>query len=304
PLYFVSRLAGEHVKVVLTGEGADELFLGYNRYRVTAWNERLGGLYGAMAPAALRGGVRRAVAALPAPVARYARRSFLAHEPGPRALFFENFSVFPPARQRDLLSDVGLLDARDPYATGMRYHGAAPGDPAVRMSHADLQTYLVELLMKQDQMSMAASIESRVPFLDHRLVEFASGLPARMKLRGLKTKWILREAVRSVLPPEILTRKKMGFPVPFGVWMRGPWQDVARDVLLDPRSRQRGIIDPGAVEQLIAAHAAGAADGADAIWGLLNLELWYRTHIDGDGIQTIPGKPLTVPSAAVLRATA
>jgi asparagine synthase (glutamine-hydrolysing) len=151
---------------------------------------------------------------------------------------------------------------------------------------------------------MAASIESRVPFLDHRLVEFASGLPTRMKLRGLKTKWILREAVRSILPPEILTRKKMGFPVPFGIWMRGPWQDVARDVLLDPRSRQRGIIDPGAVEQLIAAHAAGAADGADAIWGLLNLELWYRTHIDGDGIQTIPGKPLTVPSAAVLRATA
>jgi len=142
-----------------------------------------------------------------------------------------------------------------------------------------------------------------VPFLDHRLVEFASGLPARMKLRGLKTKWILREAVRSVLPPEILTRKKMGFPVPFGVWMRGPWQDVARDVLLDPRSRQRGIIDPRAVERLISAHAAGTADGADAIWSLLNLELWYRTHIDGGGVQTIPGKTLTVPSAA-LRATA
>jgi asparagine synthase (glutamine-hydrolysing) len=159
--------------------------------------------------------------------------------------------------------------------------------------------------MKQDQMSMAASIESRVPFLDHRLVEFAAGLPTRMKLRGFRTKWILREAVRGILPPEILTRKKMGFPVPFGVWMQGAWGDVARDVLLDPRSRQRGIIEPAAVERLIAAHASAEVEGADALWSLLNLELWDRTHIDGDGVQTLPGKPLRIPSgAAPLRATA
>jgi asparagine synthase (glutamine-hydrolysing) len=125
-----------------------------------------------------------------------------------------------------------------------------------------------------------------------------------MKLRGFTTKWILREAVRGILPTEILTRKKMGFPVPFGIWMRGPWKDVARDVLLDSRSRQRGIIDPGAVERLISAHAAGATDGADAIWSLLNLELWYRTHIDGDGVQALTGKPLVIPSANALRATA
>jgi asparagine synthase (glutamine-hydrolysing) len=159
--------------------------------------------------------------------------------------------------------------------------------------------------MKQDQMSMAASIESRVPFLDHKLVEFAAGLPARMKLRGFRTKWILREAVRGILPPEILTRPKMGFPVPFGVWMKGSWQTVARDVLLDRRSRERGIVDPAAVEQLIAAHAAGTAEGGDAIWSLLNLELWYRTHIDGEGVQTLPGRPIAAPSAAqALKATA
>jgi asparagine synthase (glutamine-hydrolysing) len=97
----------------------------------------------------------------------------------------------------------------------------------------------------------------------------------------------------------------MGFPVPFGVWMKGAWRNVARDVLLDPRSRQRGIIDPAAVERLMTAHASGEADGADALWSLLNLELWYRTHIDGEGVQTLPGKPLTIPSAdAALRATA
>ncbi len=115
---------------------------------------------------------------------------------------------------------------------------------------------------------------------------------------------ILREAVREILPPEILSRKKMGFPVPFGIWMRGQWKDLAREVLLDVRSRQRGIIEPAAVERLISAHAAGTVNGADAIWSLLNLELWYRTHIDGEGIQTMTGKPLTIPSAGALRATA
>ena len=193
------------------------------------------------------------------------------------------------------------------YGASRAYFDAPNGHSTTldRLLYTDLKTYLVELLMKQDQMSMAASIESRVPFLDHRLVEFAAGLPARMKLRGFRTKWILREAVREILPREILTRKKMGFPVPFGVWMRGAWGDVARDVLLDPRSRQRGIIDAPAVERLIAAHASGQADGADALWSLLNLELWYRTHIDGEGVQTLPGKPLTIPSAdAALRATA
>jgi len=150
-----------------------------------------------------------------------------------------------------------------------------------------LKTYLVELLMKQDQMSMAASIESRVPFLDHHLVEFAASLPPRLKLRGFKTKWILREAVRSILPPEILTRRKMGFPVPFALWMKGPWQAVARDVLLDRRTRERGLINPAAVEHLIAAHVDGRQEGGDAIWSLLNLELWYRTFIDGEGVQTL-----------------
>ncbi len=88
----------------------------------------------------------------------------------------------------------------------------------------------------------------------------------------------------------------MGFPVPFAVWMKGEWGNVARDVLLDSRSRERGIIAPRAVERLLTAHASGEADGSDALWSLLNLELWYRTHIDGDGVQTLPGKPLTIPS--------
>jgi asparagine synthase (glutamine-hydrolysing) len=130
-----------------------------------------------------------------------------------------------------------------------------------------------------------------VPFLDHHLVEFAAALPPRMKLRGFTTKWILREAVKSLLPASILTRKKMGFPVPFGIWLRGDGAGLARDVLLDSRARDRGITDPTAVARLIDSHARGTADGSDALWSLLNLELWYRTFIDGEGIQTLSWPP-------------
>src|SRR5213594_389294 len=145
PLYFVSRLAREHVKVVLTGEGSDELFLGYNWYRVTAWNERLGRSYWALTPPALRGQVKGLTRRLLKPVRRYVARTFLALEPGPRELFYENFAVFPVALQSQLLSGPELLAARDPYAAGLRAYEEATGGTLERMSHADLQTYLVEL---------------------------------------------------------------------------------------------------------------------------------------------------------------
>jgi asparagine synthase (glutamine-hydrolysing) len=168
-----------------------------------------------------------------------------------------------------------------------------------RLLYTDLKTYLVELLMRQDQMSMSTSIESRVPFLDHVLVEFAARLPDRLKLSGFTTKRILREAVRGLLPESILTRKKMGFPVPFGIWTAGRWNDVAREVLLDRRTRERGAIEPAGVERLLAEHRAGQRRGGDAIWALLNLELWYRTFIDGDGVQILPS-PDRLPAPASL----
>jgi asparagine synthase (glutamine-hydrolysing) len=144
---------------------------------------------------------------------------------------------------------------------------------------------------------MAASIESRVPFLDHRLVEFAATLPAARKLSGFSTKRILRDAVRDVLPTEILERPKMGFPVPFGSWLRNGWGDIVRDVLLDRRTRERGIVDAAGVEGLIdrAATPSLPARNADAtaIWGLFNLELWYRTFIDGGGVQVLPAPSST-----------
>jgi asparagine synthase (glutamine-hydrolysing) len=309
PLYFVSALAREHVTVVLTGEGSDELLAGYGKYPRAIANWRAGGAYG-LVPGAVRGWVADSlVPRLPSQLGRYARRSFLGMERTPEAMFFDNFASIGLRRQASLLSDryAAMATPDQAYGPSRAYFDAPNGNSTLldRLLYTDIKTYLVELLMKQDQMSMAASIESRVPFLDHKLVEFASGLAPRMKLRGFTTKWILREAVREILPAEILSRPKMGFPVPFGEWMKEGWQEVAREVLLDTRARQRGITDPAAVEQLITAHASGEADGGDALWSLLNLELWYRTHIDGEGVQTLPGRPLVIPSsAASLRATA
>src|SRR5262245_5966932 len=281
PLYFVSRLAADSVKVVLTGEGADELFLGYNRYRVTAWNDRAARVYGRL-PAQTRARALAAVNAIAPGLSRYVRRSFVALEPGPRALFFENFSVFPPARQRDLLRPDRLLDARDPYAAGLACYDAAPGGILERTSHADLQTYLVELLMKQDQMSMAASIESRVPFLDHLLVERIAAMPASLKLRGGRTKAVLRAALRDVVPPAILTRRKMGFPVPLGRWFRGELRPVVDELVLGRRARRRGLFEPAALARLVTEHATGAAGHADRLWLLMNLEIWQRIFLDGE----------------------
>jgi asparagine synthase (glutamine-hydrolysing) len=279
PLYFVSRLAREHVKVVLTGEGADELFLGYNRYRVTAWNERLGRWWQATMPLGLQRAARSGALRAPARLRRYTSRTFVALEPSVRTLFYENFAVFPELRRRQLLADPGRLAEGDPYAEGLRCYAKAPGGTLERLGHADLQTYLVELLMKQDQASMAASIESRVPFLDHDLVEYAAALPARLKVRGWRTKAILRSALADVVPGPIMHRRKMGFPTPIDRWLRRPGQSPLDDLLLGPRAQARGLFDPRAVRRLVDGHRAGERH-ADRLWLLMNLEVWQRIFLD------------------------
>jgi asparagine synthase (glutamine-hydrolysing) len=281
PLYFVSKLAQKHVKVVLTGEGADELFLGYNRYRVTRWNELLGRPYWALTPAGIRRRVRARIHALPAAWRRRAVRTFLALEPGPRSLFFENFAVFPDSlRRRVLRHDTRC--SRDPYAAGLQGYGESSGGQLDRMSRADLQTYLHELLMKQDQMSMAASIESRVPFLDDVLIEHVSAIPSRFKLRGWRTKAVLRAAVRDLVPPEILSRRKMGFPVPIGRWLRGEFRPVLDEFVLGARTRDRGLFDRAAVRTIVDEHCGSAAEHGDRLWLLINFEIWSRIFCDGE----------------------
>jgi asparagine synthase (glutamine-hydrolysing) len=288
PLHFVSMLAREHVKVVLTGEGSDELLAGYGKYPRALLNWNAGAAYERAVPAfARRAMAQTVVPRLSGRLGRYASRSFLAMQREPGAMFLDNFAGIPLALQRELLDgDVGGHDQA--YAASLAYFNAVPHRPMLeRLLYTDIKTYLVELLMKQDQMSMSASIESRVPFLDHHLVEFAARLPARLKLGRFTTKRILRESMVGLVPPAILARPKMGFPVPIGRWMAGRWHGVARDVLLDKRTQERGMVRPAAVTRLLDDHRAGRRQAGDAIWALMNLELWRRTFIDGAGIQTL-----------------
>jgi asparagine synthase (glutamine-hydrolysing) len=150
------------------------------------------------------------------------------------------------------------------------------------MLYADTKTYLQELLMKQDQMSMAASIESRVPFLDHKLVEFTARLPQHLKLRrGWTTKYILRQSMKDVLPAQILSRKKMGFPVPVGAWFRGAYRGILEEYVLGERARARGLFEPAYVRELVARHAAGE-NHTERLWSLVNVEIWLRQFMDGE----------------------
>jgi asparagine synthase (glutamine-hydrolysing) len=231
--------------------------------------------------------VKRLTERLPRPVRRYATRTFLALEPGPRELFYENFAIFPVAVQAQLLACPELLTARDPYAEGLRAYEEATGGTLERMSHADLQTYLVELLMKQDQMSMAASVESRVPYLDHEFVERVTAIPGRMKLRGWQTKAVLRAALRDLVPREILARRKMGFPVPVDRWFRDRFWPVVCEFVLGPRALERGLFKPAFLTRLAEEHRARTAKYDLRLWLLVNLEIWQRIFVDAEDVADV-----------------
>jgi asparagine synthase (glutamine-hydrolysing) len=137
-------------------------------------------------------------------------------------------------------------------------------------------------------MSMAASIESRVPFLDHELVEHVVRMPARFKVRGFTTKAVLREALRTRVPRQILHRRKLGFPVPFGRWAREQFAKEVRAGILGPRALARGLFEPAELERLVGEHESGVANHADRLWLLLNLELWQRIFLDGEEPSEVP----------------
>jgi asparagine synthase (glutamine-hydrolysing) len=151
-----------------------------------------------------------------------------------------------------------------------------------RLLYCDIKTYLHELLMKQDQMSMATSVESRVPFLDHKLVEFTCSLPERLKLRGGTTKYVLREAMKGVLPEAILSRSKMGFPVPIGSWFRGAYKSVIDEYVLSDRAMGRGIFKPEFVRNIVRRHQSGVENHDERLWALVNFEIWQRQFFDGE----------------------
>ena len=299
-LYVVSRLAARQVKVVLTGEGADEIFSGYHRYSFYFLNEKALGMW-RLLPAGLRGGIQRWTAAtplLPAPLRRKLEHTFLGRADNFESLYLDNFySAFPDA-ERAALTGPGVPSPYDHY---LRYWNDAKGSANTldRLLYADQKTYLVELLMKQDQMSMAASIESRVPLLDHTLVEFAARVPASLKLRGRQGKYIFKSAVADLLPPEIFNRPKMGFPTPLRDWLAPSVAGPLLDALEDRNGFLASITDRATLQALLARHRHGEIDGTDRIWRLLNFQIWGDLFLTGRGSarwESILGVPVSPPA--------
>ena len=287
-LYFVARLAKERVTVVLTGEGSDETLAGYTRYPWTLLNSRLDTVYRKLTPAFVRDILRAGVNACPIPAAsrRKLEHTFLMRDGASwPAFYFDNFySAFSAAEQDELLTPEARQMAGDAYAGSMNYWNRSSGDLLHRLLYTDIKTYLVELLMKQDQMSMAASVESRVPFLDHRLVEFTASIPAKYATQGLAGKFILKAAVEDLLPHSIVYRQKMGFPTPWAYWLAGPSLENLQRLLMEPRTLERGLFRPEALRRMFAEHAAGHRDHGNRIWRLLNLELWFRVCVEQEPI--------------------
>ncbi len=285
-LYFVAKLAQERVKVVLTGEGSDETMAGYARYAWTAFNLRQHARYAGVVPAKLRALVRRACQSplLGAALQRKLQHTFIGRDCASfTSAYLENYlCAFTESQMGRVLTRDHRPEPGAAYRTLLEHYDRSTGDPIQRMLYVDLKTYLVELLMKQDQMSMAASIESRVPFLDHVLVELAVQIPSHLKVRGFGGKQLLKVALQDVLPAEVLHRKKMGFPTPWSTWIGGPMLNQIQQLLLEPRTLARGILHPDNMRRIFAAHRAGKEDHADRIWRLLNLELWQRVCIEGD----------------------
>ncbi|GAC1469777.1 MAG: asparagine synthase (glutamine-hydrolyzing) [Isosphaeraceae bacterium] len=295
PTWHVARETRREVTVALTGDAGDELFGGYDRYRAVAFAAMLDrlpegprvALSGPVAralPVSVRAKtrlrkVRRWLEAIgEEPVRRYLRWIGQFDEPARVALYSDAWL--------DRLAKAGapVPDEADPVSVLQRaFDAASKRDPVTRASVADLLTYLPgDLLVKVDLASMASSLECRGPFLDHRVVELAVSLPARRKirLRGGRSKVVLKEAFADLIPPPILTRPKMGFGVPIDRWFRGPLKDELRAVLLDPVALNRGLFRPEAVATMINEHVERKHDHAYRLWGLLMLELWFRHHID------------------------
>jgi asparagine synthase (glutamine-hydrolysing) len=280
-LYFVSKLASQNVKVVLTGEGSDELFAGYGRYAFYLWNSQWLKPY-RMVPPPLRSAVRSFIAGsslLSATWRRKLQHTFLGLGDTVESLYIDNFysGLSADAQER-----LGLLGGPSPYANFLAYWNRRPGaSPLSRMLYVDQKTYLAELLMKQDQMSMATSIESRVPLLDHTFVEFAAGVPDGLKLRGGTGKYIFKKAVEDLLPHDILYRKKMGFPTPVRQWLMNPAAEPLYAALRQKDGLIQNYLDSRAVAGLIDRHRSGFEDATDRIWRLLNLQLWGDMFVTG-----------------------
>jgi asparagine synthase (glutamine-hydrolysing) len=275
PTYMVSKLASEHVTVVLTGDGGDELFGGYDKYVTEERERKL-----ARVPSA----IRKVMGAIgdTMPEGMHGRR-FLQH------LALDGSRRYLDASTLFRAEELCKLFRPDAYAQIARYDPLVDALSHLRgmdrdwmsaIQYCDLHMYLpLDILTKVDRMTMAHSIEARPPLLDHKLVEFAATVPAHLRMKDGATKYLLKRAMRGVLPDDIIDRKKQGFAVPLAHWFRGELAGFTRDLLFSDRCRERSLYDRNYVERLLKLHEGGR-DIDLQLWTLLSLELWCRRVLD------------------------
>ena len=275
PTFMVSKLASEHVKVVLSGDGGDELFAGYDKYVVE--------------------GRERAFDRIPAAIRKTAGAIGGMTRPGMRGRrFLQHLALDGPARyldastmfRRDELHRLFTADAfarlaqHNPFAQSFDALSRGGSDWLSAIQYRDLHTYLpLDILTKVDRMTMAHSLEARPPLLDHKLVEFAATIPARFRLKDGTTKYLFKQALRGLLPDAVIDRQKHGFAVPLARWFRGDLAGFTRDLLLSDTCRQRGFFDVAHVEQMLRLNDRGR-DLDLQLWTMLSFELWCRRFLD------------------------
>jgi asparagine synthase (glutamine-hydrolysing) len=309
-MYHAAELAARHVKVVLSGDGGDELFAGYDRYLGFRW--------------------ARVYAALPHPIRRFLLGPFLNVLPDngayknltQKARWLHNLSFYEGGRRyaeatvffrfggsgrQGLYTPhvANQLTDRDPTLCVVQaFEEADAGDDLDRMLYADLVTRLPEhSMMLTDRMTMSQGLEGRSPFLDHHLAEFVATLPASLKMRGNRLKYLMREVARGYLPERILNRPKQGFMFPLAYWMKGRLLPLLRDLPQTSSLVRNGIFRKEAITQLVAEHVANRADHHVRLWMILNAELWYRMYLLGESIQDLSDL-LAEKADAALRAKA
>jgi asparagine synthase (glutamine-hydrolysing) len=291
PTYMVSKLASEYVTVLLSGDGGDEIFGGYDKY------VKSGAEQNQSIPAPLRFMLRLFADGLPDGAFG---RHFLQHvslkEP---ERYLDGSTLFRADEKRKLFRKEVLehMTGYNPWQNGIESLGKRTGSWLSSIQNFDLDCYLpLDILTKVDRMSMAHSIETRAPLLDHKLVEFAATIPPDLKVRGSETKVLFKRAMKGLLPDEIINRPKRGFAIPLGHWFRGGLGHFVRDLLLSDKSRSRGIFDLKYIEDLLEFQNKGRELDLH-IWTLISFELWCRTFLDR---QPAPPPPRRRPTRETL----
>lgn len=278
-LYFISKVAREHVKVVLSGDGGDEVFGGYVWRHFDFPELPRAASWGAEQAAGMLKRYPALRSLLPARLA--SRLNSLASRD---QRYLNAFITFHDSELHELLEPglaAEVIEAWQDNAVQRSLEQAPGGEQLASKLYADIKTTLVsEMLTKADRMTMANGLEGRVPFLDHRLVEWAFTVPARHKIQGTNGKALVKTAMERHLPRDILYRRKQGFNVPLKIWMRGELRDFVRDLLTPARLRRRGIFRPEAVEAILLQHESGTIDASNKIFAMLMLELWHETFLD------------------------